>query len=165
MTLFRILACLIVWCSSSIWVPEPLSTACAQSKHTFSSDDYEGFVDDVVRLLAQGKEAEFRELLSPSLMKRSLKELGKEKVDLMIRQQFIGFFSDFHHLSANVVTTKTTDADEHRGLAVFRSFLNESGEERPFVVYVLEEDGKLVVGNILINKTLREVSELSSSKR
>jgi hypothetical protein len=82
----------------------------------------------------------------------------------MIRQQFISFFSDFHHLSANVVTTKTTDADKHQGLAVFRSFLNDAGEERPFVVYVLEEDGKLVVGNILINKTLREVSELSSNK-
>lgn len=160
MKIITFISILILVVTSQVVLGCNSDTTLKETSVTFSSDDYEGFVEDVVRLLAQNREAEFRELLSPSLMKRSLQELGKEKVDLMIKQQFIGFFSDFKHLSANVMTMKTSDKDKHPGLAVFRSFLNENGEERPFVVYVLEEGGKLVVGNILINKTLRDVSEL-----
>jgi hypothetical protein len=136
-----------------------------ERKSKFSSDDYQEFVWTAVRTLAKGDEIGLRKLLSPSMMSRSESELGKAKVDLMIRQQFLGFFEDFHHLSANVHSTKTYDAAKRPGLAIFRSFLNEAGEEKPFVMYVIEENDSLVVGNILINKTLRDVSNLAQPRK
>jgi hypothetical protein len=131
----------------------------------FSSDDYQQFVETAVRILAKGDERGLRSMLSPSMVSRSESELGKAKVDLMIRQQFLGFFEDFHHLSANVHSTKTYDAAKRPGLAIFRSFLNGDGEEKPFVMYVIEENDELVLGNILINKTLRDVSNLVQSRK
>lgn len=145
----------------------PLSAVYAEGQKIgkYSSDDYQEFVETAVRILAQGDERALRRLLSPSMMNRSESELGKTKVDLMIRQQFLGFFDDFHHLSANVHSTKTYDASKRPGLAIFRSFLNEEGEEKPFVMYVIEENEELVLGNILINKTLRDVSNLAQSRK
>lgn len=159
-----IVSVLTVVCAGSL----PLySFASAEGEKIgkFSSDNYQEFVETAVRILAKGDERGLRKLLSPSMMSRSESELGKAKVDLMIRQQFLGFFEDFHHLSANVHSTKTYDAEKRPGLAIFRSFLNEEGEEKPFVMYVIEENDELVVGNILINKTLRDVSNLAQSRK
>jgi hypothetical protein len=140
----------------------PLSSVVAENSRKsvgqFSSDDYQELVEKAVRLLAQGQSEEFRALLSPSMLRRSEKQLGETVIETIIKERYVPFFKTFHHFNPTVASMKTSDADGHRGVAVFRTFVDQVDQERPFVVYVLEEEGELVVGNLLINKTMRDVS-------
>ena len=133
----------------------------AESKRSstqFSSDDYENLVEDAVRKLVRKDSEGFKKLLSPTMLGRSEKQLGSKAIEKIINERFIPFFSDFNHLEPNGTITKTKDVEGHEGSALYRYFLNEQKTERPFVFYILEEDGKLVVGNLLINKTMRDTS-------
>ena len=43
------------------------------------------------------------------------------------------------------------------GFAFFRSFTTKGGQERPFALYILEEDGRLVVGNLVVGRRFQDV--------
>ena len=140
----------------------PYSSAVAgdapKADGRFSSDDYQELVEKGVRLLVQCNSNKFRELLSPSMLRRSEKQLGETAIETVIKERYIPFFAGFHHFNPTVTSMKTSDVDGHRGVAVFRTFVDNVDREQPFVVYVLEEEGELVIGNLLINKTMRDVS-------
>jgi hypothetical protein len=114
-------------------------------------------VEEAVDALAKRDGDRFRKLLSPSLIKRTEAAMGKGAIDTIIEERFIPFFSDFVALNDSVETIPTSDADGHKGLALFYSFRTEDGDQRPFAIYLLNEDDKLVVGNLLLNKLLYDV--------
>jgi hypothetical protein len=126
-------------------------------------DRYSVLVEQAVDALVKADADRFRELLSPSLVKRTEASLGEGAIDTIIKERFIPFFSDFSALNDAVETLPTSDADGHKGLALFRSFRTSEGEQRPFAMYLLNEDGRLVVGNLLLNKLLYDV--VSPDKR
>ncbi len=120
-------------------------------------DKYSVLVEDAVGALVKGDADSFRELLSPSLVKRTEATMGKGAIDTIIKERFVPFFDDFTAFTDAVETLPTRDTDGHEGLALFRSFRTEDGEQRPFAIYLLNEDGRLVVGNLLLNKLLYDV--------
>jgi hypothetical protein len=117
-------------------------------------DKYSVLVEEAVDALVKEDAERFRKLLSPSLVKRTEAAMGRGAIDTIIKERFVPFFSDFAALTDAVETLPTRDADGHEGLALFRSFRTEDEEQRPFAIYLLNEDGKLVVGNLLLNKLL-----------
>jgi hypothetical protein len=121
------------------------------------SDEYSVLVRQAVDALVKDDAASFRKLLSPSLIKRTESAMGTGAIQTIIEQRFIPFFSDFYELNESVETIPTSDREGHKGLALFRSFRTEDGEDRPFAIYVLHEDGALVIGNLLLNKLLYDV--------
>jgi hypothetical protein len=50
-----------------------------------------------------------------------------------------------------VTVTNTTDAFGSTGFAFYMYMLPAAGDRRPFVIYVVEENGRPVVGNILVD--------------
>jgi|GEM_PF-1968738 len=121
------------------------------------SDQYSVLVQQAVDALVKSDAVRFRKLLSPSLIKRTESAMGAGAIQTIIEQRFIPFFSDFYELNESVETIPTNDNEGHKGLALFRSFRTEDGEDRPFAIYILNEDGGLVVGNLLLNKLLYDV--------
>lgn len=125
----------------------------------FSSKDYQDVFDKAIHALVNNEPSEFKELLSPDLIDRSEKTLGDGAVDEMITGKFIPFFADYDKLDPNITETSTTDVHGNRGIAYFRVFLTDSGGQKAFAVYVLNENEKLVIGNLVINKTFREITK------
>lgn len=123
-----------------------------------SSDSFESMEEKGIQALVRNEPEEFKALLSPAVIRRTNKQLGDGAIDKIIRERFIPFFADFSKLEPNVTSTSTTDADGNKGLAYFRVFQTEEGDQKSFVIYVLKEGDKLVIGNVLINKTFREVT-------
>jgi len=136
--------------------PLPTPTTAPQQKATIParSDPYGEVVRQSIEALVKGDAAAFRKLLSPSLIKRTEAQLGTGSIDTIIKVKFIPFFKGYVSLNESGETLPTKDALGHKGLALFYSFLNTDDEQRPFAIYVLYEDGKWVVGNLLLN-TLR----------
>jgi hypothetical protein len=82
---------------------------------------------------------------------------GAGALDTIIKSRFIPFFGDFTRLTDTVSTLPTHDAGNNPGLAIFRTFETTSGQEKPFVIYVINQRGNYVIGNLLINKTFEDI--------
>ena len=128
-----------------------------QSSETLQSDQYSLLVRQAVDLLVRADAAEFRKLLSPSLVARTESQLGAGGIDKIINEKFIPFFGGFVSLNSSAETLPTTDPLGHKGLALFYSFQTKDGVQRPFAIYVLDEDGRMVVGNLLLNTVMYDV--------
>jgi hypothetical protein len=152
-----LLLCVLVACAVCSPLSAETPTPGVVDDYRARPDRYSVLVEDAVGALVKGDADRFRELLSPSLVKRTEATMGKGAIDTIIKERFVPFFADFAALNDAVETLPTRDADGHEGLALFRSFRTEDGEQRPFAIYLLNEDGELVVGNLLLNKLLYDV--------
>lgn len=122
-----------------------------------SADQFEALAEKAINALAHNEPDLFKQMLSPAVIKRTEDSSGQGSIDRIIRERFVPFFEDFKALDPNVTSTTTSDVDGHKGMAYFRVFLTEDGEQRAFVIYILREGDKLVVGNVLIDKTFRDL--------
>ena len=87
-------------------------------------------------------------MLSPAITART----GKEPVQKFLSGEVVPFFTDYKEIGRSVTTTNTTDASGSTGFAYYMYSVPMTGQPRPFVIYVLEENGQKVVGNILVNR-------------
>lgn len=120
------------------------------------SDQYSQVVDRAIAALVDGDGPTFRAYLSPGTIKRE--QRGPEAVNTIINDRFIPFFKDFQKFSYTVNTIATKDIDGNKGLALARSFYTKEGTEKFFVIYVLDEQGTLTIGNLLLNTTMADIT-------
>ena len=116
---------------------------------------YQGLLQQAVDLLVRGDAAGFQPLLSPNLRRAA----GEETVERVIREQLIPFFADFSALGGSTTVTNATDAYGNEGLSFYKHIRTQAGEERPFVIYIVEEAGTPVVANVLVNTTYADMHE------
>lgn len=149
---------LLALCSCAVLLL-PIAAAAQRGRDDLEprTDAYTLIVERAVDTLARGDAEGFKKLLSRNLIAETERELGRGKVDFIINERFIPFFSDLESLDSAAPTTSTRDAHGSKGIAVFRTFVNKEGLQKPFVIYVLDEDGKLVIGNLLLNKSMSDV--------
>lgn len=114
---------------------------------------YIQFVDQVVEILVAGDGKGFRDLLSPTGMAAAT----PEQVDAFVNGQVLPFFADFGAPGPNVSIRRTKNPAGLTGLAFYTSFTSTGGQDKPFVMYVVEEGGRLVVGNLLVGKTFQDL--------
>ena len=119
------------------------------------AEAYGGLVSAAVSALSAGDAATFRALLSPNF----LATLDDATVEGVIDSQLIPFFSDFAAPGSTTYITDNQDQFGNSGLAFYTSIITNTGEERPFVIYMVEEDGRLVVANLLVNTTFEDMHE------
>jgi len=74
---------------------------------------------------------------------------GREKK--VLNGQVIPFFADHKEIGRSVTTTNTTDAGGSKGFAYYMYSVPKSGQQKPFVIYIVEESGQKFVANILVN--------------
>lgn len=130
--------------------PRPAEVGRAQA------DQYGAVADKAVDALIRGDAKSFKEMLSPGTIKRE--QRGVDAVDVIIRERFIPFFQDFSRMSPTSHAFPTfRGIDSVKGVGFARSFTARDGTDRFFVIFVLEEEGKLTIGNLLLNKTFADV--------
>lgn len=148
----------------SVWAPQPAAfVVYADDRINESdrlgarSDEYSRVFDKAVRALVKRDAATFRALLSSVTVLSESR--GPGAVDAIIRDRFIPFFSDFDRLTDSSATRPSFNARGETGIALARSFVTKSGEERNFVMYLIREgnDQKVVVGNLLLNATEKDL--------
>ena len=105
--------------------------------------------------LATGDADTFKGLLSPNFTA----VLDEATIDGVVQSQLIPFFSDFAEPGRSNYITDNQDQFGSAGFAFYTSILTTAGEERPFVIYMVEEAGRLVVANLLVNTTFEDMHE------
>jgi hypothetical protein len=110
--------------------------------------EYRTVAEQFVSAAAAKDPAKLEKMLSPALSART----GKEAIQKVLSGQVIPFFADHKEIGRSVTTTNTTDASGNSGFAFYMFSVPQSGQPKPFVIYVLEENGRKVIGNILVNR-------------
>ena len=124
-----------------------------QQKH--QAEAYQGLLQQALDLLVRGDAVGFTTLLSPNLRQAT----GAATVAQVIRAQLIPFFADFQEFGGHTTVTNATDAYGNEGLSFYKHLRTPAGEERPFVIYIVEEAGRPVVANVLVNTTYEDRHE------
>jgi hypothetical protein len=119
------------------------------------AEAYQELLQQAVDLLARGDAAGFAPLLSANLRQAA----GEATVTRVIREQLIPFFADFQEFGGSTTVTNATDAYGNEGLSFYKSIRTRAGAERPFVIYIVEEAGRPVVANLLVNTTYEDMHE------
>jgi len=120
------------------------------------AEEYGAFADKAVETLEKGDGKAFRAMLSPGTIR--MEQRGKGAIDMIINERFIPFFEGFakQHLEDQPFPTYRR-IDNVTGVGFARSFYVADGGERFYVIFILNEDGRLTVGNLLLDKKLADV--------
>jgi hypothetical protein len=85
-------------------------------------------------------------LLSPALVSR----MGHDTVTRALDAQILPFFQRGRQVGRSTTVTRTTDAAGSSGFAFYQWLEPQDGSAaRPFTLYVVREQGRLVVANIV----------------
>jgi hypothetical protein len=133
--------------------PKPTFVPSTEQEEGFSQR-IDNLFNRAVAALHDGRADDFRSMLSSSTIERETR--GADAIDKIIRTRFIPYFSAMSKLTTTSASVPTQDPEGHKGIALARSFVTESGKEHSFIMYIVEEDGELVVSNILLDKTLSD---------
>ena len=128
--------------------------AAAQAAPSVASDlrmaqdaePYRRTADAFVASALAGDVARAQAMLSPTLVSRS----GEAAIRRALDTQILPFFVQGKAPGRSVTVTRTTDAAGQQGYA-FYMWLQaaDPSVQRPFTVYVVEEQGRLAVANIV----------------
>jgi hypothetical protein len=122
------------------------------------AQEYGAFADKAIDSLVKGDGKAFLAMLSPGTI--TMEQRGKGAIDMIIYERFIPFFDGFvkpHLIDQPFPTYRRIDGAKGVGFA--RSFYVSDGSERFYVIFILKEkkDGRLSVGNLLLDKKLADV--------
>ena len=119
------------------------------------SQAYKAVIGPAVGALRSGDATGFKGMMS----KKFLAQLGEETVDAVLQNNLFPFFADFAEQGKTMYVTDTQDQFGDSGYAFYTSMLTTGGQEKPFVVYVVNEDGQPVIGNLVIDRTFEDMHE------
>jgi hypothetical protein len=89
--------------------------------------------------------------LSPALRARS----GDAALRQALSAQILPFFRRGRGISRSVTVTRTTDAAGHGGYAFYMWLFGVDGDDkRPFTVYVVDEDGRQMIANVVPDRLI-----------
>jgi hypothetical protein len=107
------------------------------------SPAYRTVAERFVATAAARDAGDLEKMLSPAIAARA----GKEAVQKVISGQILPFFAEHKDIGR----TNTTDGSGNTGFAYYLYSVPKAGQQKPFVIYVVEENGQKVVANILVN--------------
>ncbi len=113
---------------------------------------YEALADWAVERLRAGDAKAVMDRFSPNFTQH----LGRPAVERAFREQMLPFFKGTGGTGDPVTITKTHDGFGSQGFAFYFD-LNGAETSKPFVLYVVNEKGKLVIANIILNKTYADM--------
>lgn len=133
------------------------STAHAEPNHAAleAVDDTEhlALMDEFIGLARRGDLDEMLDLMSPTVLRDA-----RTAVKASFRDEVIPFFQDLAEIDPNLQTRNTAEDSgglAQYGFAYFRLGVNpETGERRPFAVWLVKEEGRIVIGAVMVNRLL-----------
>ena len=112
-----------------------------------ASAPFRSFADRWIATARAGDIAALERSISPNLTAR----VSAPVVTRNLSDKVIPFFAGTKEVGRSVTITQTTDGFGSRGFAYYMYAVPASGAQRPFVLYVVDENGKMVVANILVD--------------
>lgn len=110
------------------------------------SQPFRQAADEFVARSMAGDVAGTQSLLSRSLVERT----GDEAVRRALQTQVVPFFQRGREPGKSVTIARTTDASGQQGFAFYMWMqYADAPTARPFTVYVVQEQGRLVVANVV----------------
>jgi hypothetical protein len=140
-------ALLVMHVAVAAQAPAPATTSVeADLQMAQDAAPFRRAADAFVAAAMVGDAGKVRAMLSPTLVARS----GDAAIRRALDAQILPFFAAGKAPGRSVTVTRTTDAAGHQGFA-FYMWLHgaDASERRPFTVYVVEEQGRLAVANIV----------------
>src|SRR5262245_47020375 len=110
-----------------------------------SSAPFRQFADRWIATARKGDVAALEQSISPNLSGR----VGAAVVKRNLTDKVVPFFADAKDIGKSVTITQTTDGFGNRGFAYYMYIVPAKGAERPFVLYVVDESGRMVIANVL----------------
>jgi hypothetical protein len=144
----------LVLCALATALLAAQAPAAAQATQSVAADlrmaqeaePFRRIADAFVASALAGDAAQAQALLSPALVSRT----GEAAIRRALDTQILPFFARGKAPGRSVTVTRTTDAAGQQGYA-FYMWLQaaDPSVQRPFTVYVVEEQGRLTVANIV----------------
>jgi hypothetical protein len=113
---------------------------------TFPGVEQESFrqvAEEFIAAAAAGDMAKMIRMLSPEIVTRTG---GREAAERYLADNVLPFFAQFKETGRNTTITRTADMP---GFVFYMYMVSKADQLRPFVIYVIEENGAKVVVNIL----------------
>ena len=121
------------------------------------SPAFRAVADRFIAAAVAGDEAALEQMLSPAIVARA----GKETLAKVLGGQVIPFFAGQKETGRSVTVANTADASGNHGFAYYLYSVTASGEQKPFVIYVVDENGRKTVANIVVNEFVKGRHQLS----
>ncbi len=116
------------------------------------SQPYEEMAHWLVQQLTDGALGAVISHFSPNFYQ----QLGQHTVETVFAEQMLPFFAGSTGLGNSRTVTHTHDSFGSKGFAFYLSRLGPDGE-KPFVLYLVNENGRLVLANLVLNKTFADL--------
>jgi hypothetical protein len=132
--------------------PAPAAAQSAELQMAEQAQPLRAAADAFIAHAMAGDAAQAAAMLSPALVQR----MGEQRIERVLRSQILPFFQRGSGLGRSTTATRTTDADGHEGMAFYMWLTTrESGQPtRPFTIYVVREQGRLVVANVVPDRLM-----------
>jgi hypothetical protein len=121
-------------------------TVAADVQMAQDAQPFRRTADAFVASALAGDAARTQAMLSPALVARS----GEAAIRRALDQQILPFFAQGKAPGRSVTVTRTTDAAGQQGFAFYMWLQGaDASSQRPFTVYVVEEQGRHTVANVV----------------
>ena len=125
---------------------QPTPSVEADLQMAEDSKPFRRAADAFVAVALAGDAAKAQAMLSPALVART----GDAAIRRALDTQILPFFTRGKAPGRSVTVTRTTDAAGQQGFAFYMWLQGaDPSEQRPFTVYVVEEQGRLTIANVV----------------
>jgi hypothetical protein len=116
------------------------------------AEPFNSLAEEIIRQLIAGDASGLRTHFSPNF----LHQIGEQTFEQVCTDLLLPFFETAQALGQSSTITYTTDSFGNTGFAFYRT-LTENGVEKPFIIYMVYENNRIVVANLVINKTYADM--------
>jgi len=109
------------------------------------SESFRQVAEEFIAAAAAGEMAKMTRMISPDMVRRT----GREGVERYLADNVLPFFAQFKETGRSTSITRTAGVP---GFVFYMYMVSKTDQLRPFVIYVIEENGAKVVVNILPDK-------------
>jgi hypothetical protein len=105
---------------------------------------FRAVADEFIAAARNGDVARMAGMISPEMVAKT----GQQEVERYLADPVVPFFAQFKELGRSETIAPTAEV---AGFVFYLYMVSNSGEHRPFVLYVIEEKGAKVVANVLVD--------------
>lgn len=116
------------------------------------AEPFHTLAEEVIGQLMQGDVSGLQTHFSPNF----LHQIGEQTFKQVCSELLIPFFETAQTLGPSSTVTYTTDSFGNTGYAFYRT-VTEGAATKPFIIYMVQENGRIVVANLVVNKTYEDM--------
>jgi hypothetical protein len=114
---------------------------------------YQAFLDTIERALLAGDQTPLTRALRP----HRLAPQRSEAVPTRLARDIRSFFAQGQAIDREIWIFPASDEFGRQGFAFYKKLVIKDGTKHPYAVHVLRENGTLVIGNFIVNKSYEDL--------